>query len=144
MKARHQIAIGMFVFLPSIAFAQTLACQFTDSAGLLWRNGAWQVSKFKVGAPFFLKIESGNVTPKSAAKVMVNNPDGVFCHASRGNRVFCSTGVIPDQYALGTSLIFDTKTMKGAISEILGGILQSQDYRDSLSVSAFTCQQMSD
>jgi hypothetical protein len=145
MSMFKKIAIGLLFCAPTVAFAQTFACQFTHSAGMAWRSGTWQPTKFKMDAPFFLKTLEGNITSESAAKVMGTKvPQTVSCHPSIANRVFCSTGTLPQYFASGTSLIFDTKTMRGAISEILGGISDKQDYRDSLSVSAFVCQQMTE
>ena len=122
--------------LPLIAQAQPpegqdwWACQSIEKAGLNFEDGRWMPKKFKPDRRFILIAGDEGITKASASKAMDANEWGVFCSSSNvDGDIFCIS------HWVGVSLAFDKDTGKGAMSNILGGIYNS----DSLSVEPFEC-----
>ena len=120
-------------------FAQnvTYACQYLESAGLGWKNGRWTVTKFNVGAPFFLKASNSSLDKESVAKVLKKSRASfVLCHQPDEGTQSCGD-------FLGGSLVFDFNTLNGGVSKIFGSSLPTNDNdKDTLSVQPFTCTKM--
>jgi len=120
------------------AFApnRPVACQADKSAGLGWENGRWETASFFPKPDRFILVSSGkSVTPESVQKVL-NEARPPNCIAGMGDgEIFCVSS-----WGSGSSLLFSMKTMKGAIAKLYGGIMTGEQYRDTVSVSTFTCQ----
>ena len=53
-----RIVLGCWLLLAtSGSIAQTFACQYLDSAGLNWKRGSWEITRFKLREPFFLTLK---------------------------------------------------------------------------------------
>ena len=121
---------------PAFAQNRPLACQADAAAGLSWENGRWGTASFFPKPDRFILVSSGkSVTPESVQKVL-DETQPPNCIAGMGDgTIFCVSS-----YASGYSLLFSMKTMKGAIAKLFGGIMTGEQYRDSVSVTTFTCQ----
>ena len=137
MKLKCFVAlVSLFISLPAIAQNQTYACQHLKSAGLIWKKNYWEQTGFRVESPFFLKVDKGRLSKDSVSKAIGIPELFVECNGVEESMKFCFT-------PLGSSLIFDTKTMTGGISSLYGATLPDKmEWKDSLSVSAFTCTKM--
>jgi hypothetical protein len=123
---------------PVIAQNVTYACQFAESAGLVWDNKRWAVSKFFLKNPFFLTASNAKLNVDSVGKALgkstttdlrCNDPD--------------SLGTQSCGDSLGGHLIFDFGSMNGGISQIFGASMSDVfSKKDSVSVSTFTCTKM--
>lgn len=126
------LTVASSFFLTNTALAQNkpLACQEDASAGLNWKNGKWETKTFATEKFILIQTED-NLTRDSAAKALNNDyPNQVFCK-SDNFRIGCQDGS-------GGNLYFDTRTLKGGISQIFGSIFTGSR-RDSVTVSTFTC-----
>jgi len=132
---------------PAFAQNRPLACQADAAAGLNWENGQWEVTRFNPEPAKFILVQTGNsLTPESVTKLMdygstTPTPQSLLpsCKTKEFDdplkQVVCTSG-----YTNGQSLVFSLRTLKGAMSQILGGIMNGPRYRDSVSVTTFTCQ----
>ena len=109
-----------------------LACQDDMTGGLNWENGRWVTSTFK--ADKFILVQTGDtLTRESVAKALNTSRLGVSCSNSNVTaRISCTDNF---QYFL-----FNTNTLKGGISNLLGTTMPDGTYKDSVYVRAFTCQ----
>jgi hypothetical protein len=109
-----------------------LACQDDATSGLNWENGRWVTSMFKTGK--FILVQAGNtLTKESVAKVFFDTaPNQISC-SNDNFRITCNSTFM--------SLYFDPKTLKGGISNLLGSTMRDGSYKDSIYVTAFSCQQ---
>jgi len=132
---RKALTLLMTFLCANVALAQNkpLACQVDASAGLKWENGQWKTARFIEGK-FILVLQGNTLTKESAAKALgVPYPDLVTCSVYEyDKRITCTD-------PSGGNLIFQPKNLKGGMSELLGSLSQSSD-RDTINVSAFTCQ----
>jgi len=62
MKYRELLfAIALGFTMPSVAQNIVYACQFTNSSGLMSKNGNWQSATFNLQDPFFLVENNGRL-----------------------------------------------------------------------------------
>ena len=122
-------------FLTNGAIAQNkpLACQDVAAGGLRWENGRWVTSTFKTDK-FILVLAGNNLTKESVGKAF-----GVGAVSS--SQISC----IDHVYLISCTssyqqLVFDTKTLKGGISTLLGSAMEDGSYKDTVFVRAFSCQ----
>ena len=109
-----------------------LACQSDMRAGLSWQNKRWVIEKF-VEKRFILVQTEDGLTTESVAKALYDSTDdyGFICRNVRPN-ISC-TGVS------GESLYFDPGTLKGGLSYLFGTTGTDMGYRDTVTVTAFSC-----
>lgn len=131
-----RLLLAALLLVHGTAMGQTFACQYTEAAGLKWENGRWRSTSFMNPPPFFLKIEGDRLTADSVAKAIRGTPSRIRCERNQIANTFSCF----DQS--GGFLHFDPQRYAGAISQMLGASTGQSDYRDSVSVAAFTCQQM--
>lgn len=114
------------------SLAQTFACQYIESGGLIWESGAWVASRFKISEPFFftIKADVGITSFKGDALIEMVPPT---CYQKAGKH-WCSNPV-------GLFLYFWESTQRGAISRSFGAV-QNGDKRDGLAISPFICTKM--
>lgn len=135
---RVLLACG-FLMVAKSSTAQTYACQMIETAGLHYENGKWVSTRFELDPPFFLKMTpDGNLTRESAGAVL-----GVAhtCITGMDRRVTC-VGAEKGYLGSGQTLMFDPTTSLGGTSALIGSTGGKRNKRDSLTVSAFTCQKM--
>ncbi len=114
----------------------TLACQYTEDAGLKWENRGWALRNFRPDDPFFLKVANGRLTTETVARVVeISSPENVSCMKND----FSTYEACMDY--LGGSLFFDYKNYRGGISQLYGST-NTGDSRDSIRVSTFICQRV--
>lgn len=131
------IAALMFVCASGVwAQGKPLACQEDAAAGMNWENGQWKVVSFKPRR-FILVLDSGNLTTKSVLKALF--PSAKDEYVSQVSCTKIPTIKIRCEDLSGGSLYFNPKSNKGGISNIAGA-QDEESNRDSLTVSAFTCQ----
>ena len=126
--------IGLMLAVSStLAYAQKtpLACQVDAAAGLKWEGGKWNTRNF-IEDKFLLVLANKTLTTDSVAKALKSRPSDTNCDASWEETIFCKDD-------LGSSLFFSTKTNKGGISQLLGATMGGGDYKDTVTVHAFTC-----
>ena len=122
------------LFAPNAhAQGKPLACQFQEAGGLSWKQGQWNVARFKLKEPFILVLKGDNLDPASVAKPLDDENPVCEKTSSISLDIRCH-----DQY--GGSLFFSPKTNRGAVSQLNGGTSAAANTRDSLSVSPFICQ----
>jgi hypothetical protein len=131
-----RLLITALLLVHGAAMGQTFACQYTEAAGLKWESGRWRSASFINPPPFFLKIEGDGLTADSVAKAISGLNDRIRCERNQFTKTFSCF----DQH--GGFLHFDPQRSAGAISQMLGASTERAGYRDSVTVSAFTCQQM--
>lgn len=128
------LTMGLFFGTNTYAQNKPLACQEDAAGGLDWEKGRWMPVKLTT-SKYILVLRGNTLTENSASKVLGEelsvNPK-TTCLVVFGERTSCFD-------ELGGYLIFDPKTMKGAVAQILGGTSLGST-RDTLSVKAFTCQ----
>jgi hypothetical protein len=120
---------------------QTFACQFQDDVGFKWTAGQWEVTRFRVGTPFFIKMAGQDVDLESIYRALgktypppTQNPlFSVTCQKQLAVHT-CS--------GIGQVLSFNSNVLSGVLSTTLGALTKSDQNRDSISISPFTCQQM--
>jgi hypothetical protein len=134
-----RLLIATLLLVHGAAMGQTFACQYTGSAGFHWENGGWSTTGFHVLPPFFLKMNGSNLEQKSVADffgAMGETASYIRCE-KHPHRAFHSC---MNQY--GAFLHFNESTRMGGRAVLGGSDSTSKRYRDSTSVSHFTCQQM--
>ena len=136
-----KIALALFcVFATGSAAAQTYACQFIMSAGMIKDPAGWKATEFKVDDPFFINMSSGLIDTKSVAE----KPIGLSGHfttcfkrdlAGTGDSHWCADFA---QY-----LSFNEITLHGGIARTMGAIASSNaPAADAITVSRFKCQKV--
>jgi len=120
------------VVFTNAARAQTFACQYVMAAGLQWNKGKWSVTGFEVLKPFFLRLEAGTITSDSATKVLFGPVKR--CEVE-GVKHTCTD-------RLGAFLFFDSQRAEGGVASLVGTVGDFPTFRDSVTVSPFTCQKM--
>ena len=125
------LVIGLLFGTNTYSQNNPIACQDDAAGGLKWEGGNWKTTGF-ITRRFILVLQGKTLTPSSAAKVLEMLEKNVTCRVIMGGQTSCL-----DDY--GGNILFDTGTMKGAISQIFGGT-NAGNNRDTISVRAFTCQ----
>lgn len=125
-------------FLTNECYADTevYACQYEESGGLHWSDGAWRVTAFKNGKPFFLKVEQGSLSEESVRVAIEQKDVPAKCVVYRFEPK--TQGCMNE---LGYSIYFDSETGRGATASLFGA-KSTATSRDSVSVSTFSCQKM--
>lgn len=136
--ARVLLACVLWVVMGS-SIAQTFACQYVASAGLHWTNGSWEIARFKVDEPFFLKmaLDGKNLDADSIFKIVGTVST---CVTNTRNQIMCM-GAKEGFVGTRVSLVFDPQAMRGGKSELLGS-LNAEMNKDSMSVNQFVCQKI--
>jgi hypothetical protein len=118
---------------PTMAQNVTYACQYLDSGGFNWKNGKWEITKFRTEAPFFLIYENEKIDTDSLEKALKAM---MFKCENLGRNTYCIS-------FLGKSFVFDKETMSGGVSILHGASMPNGgNYKDSIAVSPFTCTKM--
>ncbi len=108
----------------------TYACKVDIAGGLKWDSGKWKVRRL-FEDKFLLEMEGSTFTSDSVARVLKARP--VTCTVRAGERISCMD-------ARGGYLLFDPRTSRGGIAQLHGTTDERQDYRDTVSVEAFSCE----
>lgn len=116
--------------LPAMAQRQPVACQTLAAAGLKWEGTLWQAKRFASDEKFVLVIEGNTLTSESAGQA-VRSRSGAQCFDIGGGDISCMDRT-------GGFLIFNLRTMRGAVAQLLGST-EDDAIRDTLSVEPFTC-----
>jgi hypothetical protein len=129
------LAVGALLLpsmLPGTAHAQgaTYACKVDVAGGLKWESGRWKVRRL-FEEKFELVMDGDTFTPESAAKALASKP--ATCAVRAGGRISCMD-------ARGGYLLFDPRTSRGGIAQLNGATDERTNYRDTVSVEAFTCE----
>jgi hypothetical protein len=137
-KTMKKIHITLLIILSSVFFSTgviaqntPLACQDEEAAGLMWENGRWVTTKFELLKFILVQTKDGLTTESVGKSNLQKDGFGVICRNLLTN-ISCTS-------VAGESLYFDTITLKGGRSRILGGTDTDMAYRDTLSVAAFSC-----
>ncbi len=136
-----RIVLGCWLLLAtSVSAAQTFACQYLDSAGLDWKRGSWEVTRFKLREPFFLtlKKDAQELTFESTANLL----GGVHTCITDVAKVVTCMGVERGYQSVGSFLLFDPNNMKGGMSFLTGSTANEERFKDSLIVTPFKCQKV--
>ena len=126
------LTLASSLLLTNNASAQNkpLACQGDASAGLKWVDGRWTVKTFILDKFILVQTKDG-LTADSAAKALSTDyPNHVSCRNS--------TISIACQDRSGGFLFFDPRTLKGGVSQIIGGTGNGTT-RDDVTVQVFSC-----
>lgn len=116
------------------AQGRPLACQFEASGGLKWERGEWRATRFVDKERFVLVLNSANLDAKSVRKPLgVEKGRDPSCTVTSWGAYSCSD-------ESGGYLLFDSRINRGSVAQVFGGVMADLDYRDTLSVSPFTCQ----
>ena len=94
--------------------AQTFACQYVASSGLIWKSGAWKATEFKTDSPFFLTVKGKTLDEKSVTKVL--GAIGVKWLGSESVTCNGNASRFINDFYLGSVLYFNTKKAKGAVA----------------------------
>lgn len=127
--------------------AQVFACQPTRSVGFEDIERKWQVARFILPTPFFLKVENGLLTKESAAAA-TRTPfaPGFTCTRNTTMARANSTGLIKVLTCNDVSnfLSWSPETGSGTVVATYGGFQEesASASRDSVVVIMFTCQKM--
>ena len=124
------VLIGQLFAVSSHAQRTPLACQVEVSGGLTWESGRWVLSRFHE-KKFVLVQEGQSLTADSAAKAVGGS--SASCETLYGGRISCTDG-------LGGYLLFDPRSKRGTVAQLLGGTTASTAQRDTLHVEPFFCQ----
>ena len=134
MRKVATLLIAMLCANLALAQNKPLACQVDAAAGLKWETGEWRATRFQPKK--FILVMSGDTLTKESAAQALNT---LYARA-----VSCNTDDYDKMISCidrsGGSLVFMPKTLKGGVSQLLGTMLDSIESRDTVSVSAFTCQ----
>ena len=125
---------SIFVTNRAIAQNKPLACLIEGAAGLKWEGGRWVTKSFHSNIPKFILVQARNtLTIDSVGKALEASPGNVSCRNDVGYqlRIECTD-------TTGGSLFFDPKTLKGGISQLIGGTFNSAE-RDTVTVQIFSC-----
>ena len=129
------------------SLAQTFACQPTRFAGFADSEGkGWQVTKFILPKPFFLKVENGLITRDSAAAATRNTfTPGFTCGQFKANASSNSSDRITVLTCndVASFLSWSPETGVGTIAATYGGFQpETVSGKDDVSLMMFTCQKM--
>lgn len=137
MKKITFTLLCLLFFTFSVHSQTTIACQFTDASGYTYEGGKWKQSRFFLGKPFFIKINSDGVINVSSLKGIEMD------FKPQCNRPFPS--VRPDLIVCHdaiTTLTLSTKTLEGAMSALGGAAQPNSTKKDDMAISIFSCQSM--
>lgn len=112
------------------AEAATYACKVDIAGGLKWESGRWKVRRL-FEEKFLLVMDGDTFTPESVAKALASSP--ATCSVRTGGRISCMD-------ARGGYLLFDPLTSRGGIAQLNGATDMRLNYRDTVSVEAFSCE----
>lgn len=136
-----RLLIATLLLVHGAAMGQTFACQYTESTGFHWENGRWRRTGFNILPPFFLKMNGSNLDQKAVSSVF--GSDGEIAKLVRcEKRQMGLTNLHSCMDQFGQFLVYDEHTRKGGMAMLGGSTSTDKPYRDSTSVSHFTCQQM--
>ena len=125
------LLLSIFFLNNAIAQNKPVACQTEETVGLNWQNGRWQVTRFNVKK--FILVQAGNLLTTESAGKAIDSPASLVTCKNEAPQISCS-GVS------GEYLYYDTLNRSGGIARIFGGTMKRPDYRDSVTVSVFTCE----
>jgi hypothetical protein len=145
MKVTAALLAVMSLFSATVS-AKTVvyACQYTKSVGFKYKSSEWSPTNYKVGKPFFLRFTDGSIEYASVGIQLrghEENPFNVFswlkCPYTGKEMHVC----LDDQ---GRSLAFNTESLEGAISDIVGIAIPKElvEIRPDLALATFTCAKM--
>ena len=118
--------------------AQTFACQYVASSGLIWKSGAWKATEFKTEPPFFLTVNGTTLYEKSVAKVLGGN----WAKCLGEGEVTCADNLLESFY-MDNVLYFSTLDARGGVARLWSSTANDDaQEKDALGVSPFVCQQM--
>lgn len=151
-----RLLLAALLLAHGAAMGQTFACQYTASGGLYWEKGRWEATRFKVSPPFFLRIYSGQMDKDSVDKVLTPYLPESLRPAATGipSTISCSKRTVylsekrrGDEHICtefgGAVIAFRPALSGGAVAFLGGGLNEAENqYRDGISASPFTCQQM--
>ena len=107
------------------------ACQSVESAGVRFKDGKWEITRFNHDERFVLIGDETNlVTLDSVGKVFGTSPEDINCEAWQ-NQVSCAS-------IFGESFMFNIETARGCQVRLLGST-DADDKRDSVYVEPFEC-----
>ena len=123
---RKIIAICLMTF-SGITFGQVeiWACQAHASAGLSWDGARWKPRAFSE-SPYLIRIDGADSTYGHG-----ETQYSTACSRQR-NEVRCND-------TTGGTILLNTDTGSGAISELLGAVVSQSSQRDALTVTAIQC-----
>jgi hypothetical protein len=133
---RKALTLLIALLCVNLALAQNtpLACQVDAAAGLSWENGQWKTTRF-FEKKFILVLSGDTLTKESAAQALGTlNAYTVSCNTDLNDKMISCID------RAGRSLVFMPETRKGGVSKLFGATMNSKESRDSVQVSAFTCQ----
>ena len=131
-------AVCMLLAIAGNSVAQTFACQYVASSGLIRKSGAWKATEFKTEPPFFLTVNGTTLDEKSVAKVL--GASGAKCMGE--GAVTCVDNLL-DMLYVGNVLYFSTLSARGAVARLWSSTANDDaQEKDALGVSPFVCQQM--
>jgi hypothetical protein len=137
-----KIALALLcVFATGSAAAQTYACQFIMSAGMLKDpKSGWKVTGFEIDEPFFLTMSNGLIDTKS----VVESPLNFSSFAATCNKYDLVSLTFSHWCAdYSKYLSFDEKTLNGGFARTFGAMQSSSSATaDSVSVARFKCQKV--
>jgi hypothetical protein len=160
-----RLLLAALLLIHGAAMGQTFACQYVAAGGLHWQNDRWEPTRFQLQEPFFLKITSGQIDTDLVEKALDPEiPDNLRSSALRiPTSVKCFKNNTLDPRTIGTDpsrhkyieqhtcsdegavVIFRPALRMGVVARLSGGLAGPRgprQYRDTLSVGPFTCQQM--
>ena len=122
--------LGSLFFASGVAAQnKPLACQSDAAAGLKWENGRWVTKSFEQ-SKFILVQASNTLTIDSVGKALTATPSGVSCR-NDFTEIHCTDNS-------GGGLYFDSRSLKGGISQLFGSINEGVK-RDTVTVQIFSC-----
>ena len=125
----------------ALAENSPLACQEVASAGLQWRMGKWQGGNFQTEKFILFITPETNLTTRSVSKAIFGTEE--FSDKFECSNVVSRGGIWVHCFSkiMGATLMFNPIFETGSISMNFGNIYyESEDKKDSLKVSAFTCE----
>ncbi|WP_347141022.1 hypothetical protein [Paracoccus sp. SSK6] len=135
-------ALLLLLFAASPVVASTsydgvYACQFTKSAGMSYKDGAWQTSDFDTDAPFFLEVKNGKLDARAIHETfnIGTKLDLPICADDLIERVESCAG------HFGQQMMINFESLNGGYSELTDAAAD-EDVQKSVSISLFTCQKM--
>ena len=138
---KHMKIIQILIYACSLLIAfpvradTVLACQYTESAGFIYKNEKWVNTQFIIAKPFFIKLTNNGFIDESSLQSI--NIRGGVCKLTWSS-------IDPEEISCYNTLRFlrfNTKTLEGSVAS-LGGSVQTGNERDTIAISLFNCQKM--
>lgn len=122
------------------SMAQTFACQYVETVGLDYESGAWQLKRFIPEAPFFINLtRDGKRIERDSAMNLLGV--AYTCVSDNKQKISCM-GTEQGYGDTGRYLIFNPRTLRGGVAQLLGSTEAPGSGTDSLAISPFVCQKM--